>query len=287
MITIKLIKDIIKNENGFLSGIFQGLGSYLGGVEASNTSAQASRENTQKQIDWERERAQNAHQWEVEDLEKAGLNKILTVNGSGATTSGITPQMPDTSGIKSAYEGLGNILQNSIQTAQSIYLTQKQGQVADAESALKQAQAINEDYKSGLIDAEKAKNLADATYTNTKNRLLDKYGDITTISKIAGTVGLGLLSLTPVGRVAKKGTQIFKKMQKAEPNTPKEAETIKQEFTPKKTNFSYKEINRELENTKRLVKEEKQNPGDWTTKKDGKDIIHYNKKTGEYYRTRL
>lgn len=104
-----------------LGGIATGIGGLIGGLKSADVSAEAARQNTEKQIAWERERSQNAHQWEIKDLEKAGINPILSAGGSGATTGGISPQLPDTSGITSAYQALGNGLNtgfNNFITAQ-------------------------------------------------------------------------------------------------------------------------------------------------------------------------
>ena len=59
----------------------------------------------------QKEAMQNAHQWEVADLRKAGLNPILSATGgSGASTGGLNTPMPDMSGLErgfsSALQGL-------------------------------------------------------------------------------------------------------------------------------------------------------------------------------------
>jgi hypothetical protein len=57
---------------------------------------------------WQKEAMQNRHQWEVDDLRKAGLNPILSAN-QGASTGGLNAggsavQMPDVA--SSAFQGL-------------------------------------------------------------------------------------------------------------------------------------------------------------------------------------
>lgn len=60
---------------------------------SSSASKSASKANTNAQINWNREAMQNRHQWEVEDLKKAGLNPILSANGASSVPT-ISPQMP-------------------------------------------------------------------------------------------------------------------------------------------------------------------------------------------------
>lgn len=67
-------------------GLFKSIGGFLNDITGA-TSAQQSQNSfnyrTQKEF------AQNAHQWEMADLEKAGLNPALTATGgSGASASG-------------------------------------------------------------------------------------------------------------------------------------------------------------------------------------------------------
>lgn len=206
---------------GVGAGLFSGLGSFFGGTETAKTSAAAARENTAKQIAWERERATNAHQWEIADLEKAGLNKVLTTNGSGATTSGITPQMPDTTGIKEAYSGIGNILLNAVNSAQQIQRTSEEisqikAQTAnlDADSNLKGLQAITESYRKGLITAHTAQLLSQAEINKLKyksdKRWLDWERGSNVFKNISmpiltaiGTLG-SLTKLKDIGRIMDK-----------------------------------------------------------------------------------
>lgn len=113
-------------------------------------SSRSARKNLNAQIAWERERATNAHQWEVEDLRKAGLNPILSATGgSGASTSSITPQMPDFSGISRA----GNVV--------SEYLN-----LANQSNALKIQEATE-----NQIKAETAKTNIDAEVSKSQELL--------------------------------------------------------------------------------------------------------------------
>ena len=70
--------------------------SAAGGLLSTAGSVWAAREAWKHQ----KEAMQNAHQWEVADLRKAGLNPILSATGgSGASTGGLNTPMPDMSGI--------------------------------------------------------------------------------------------------------------------------------------------------------------------------------------------
>lgn len=59
--------------------------SILGGVMGSNSASQSQA----NQIAWERERAKNAIQWQVEDMRKAGINPLLAAQYGGAQTGGV------------------------------------------------------------------------------------------------------------------------------------------------------------------------------------------------------
>lgn len=109
------------------------------GKTATELSANAAKGNTAQQIQWERERAKNAHQWEVEDLTKAGLNPILSAGGSGAVTGGISPQMPDYSN----YKGFGAIIP-LVTDLINMKATMSNARKADSESKLNKAKETTE-----------------------------------------------------------------------------------------------------------------------------------------------
>ena len=131
-------------------GIGAGVGSMLGGMFGANSSAAASKEIAQMQIDWERERAKNAHQWEVADLQAAGLNKVLTANGQGAATGGINPPMPDTSG----YQQAGNAIATGANTAMQLQQNSINQQNADTAQTAAKAQATLQLAQAGEISAQ-------------------------------------------------------------------------------------------------------------------------------------
>ena len=86
-------------------------GSYLA---SQKQNAAASDANSQ-QIAWQREAMQNRHQWEVEDLRKAGLNPILSANAGASTGgAGFHPSVPD---YMSAYN---NYVANSVNALKAI-----------------------------------------------------------------------------------------------------------------------------------------------------------------------
>lgn len=91
----------------------------IGSAAGAAGSAAMSEKAVKRQIEWERERAKNAHQWEVEDLKAAGLNPILSAGGDGATTGGISAPVPDMTGISGAISSAMEAMKTKADTAKT------------------------------------------------------------------------------------------------------------------------------------------------------------------------
>ena len=112
-----------------------GWAALAGGAAGIGTSALASYFNWKHQ----KEVMKNRHQWEVEDLRKAGLNPILSAGGSGSPGNAPIIEAPDVAGAsaKAVEASLGKSQEELIkaQTQQST------SAAIQAESAARQAES--------------------------------------------------------------------------------------------------------------------------------------------------
>lgn len=136
---------------GDIAGAVIGAGSSIWGANQSNSAAFEMQANS---INAQRESLQNRHQWEVEDLRKAGLNPILSAtNSAGGSISGATSNVtaPDISGAL-------NKIANSA-------FAKKQTELLEKELQVKQDNA-----KANLTNA-------DANQINSQARMIEAHND--------------------------------------------------------------------------------------------------------------
>lgn len=120
------------------------IGSFLNNLTGATSAGQQSQkyalQSAQVNNIMQKEFAKNAHQWEVEDLKKAGLNPLLSAGGSGASASGggVASATETASGISPMdllSAGVGTV--NAMHTGKQI---QAQTDNIDADTLYKKAQ---------------------------------------------------------------------------------------------------------------------------------------------------
>lgn len=144
-------------------GLLGAIGSIAGGVAGAAMSARQAERNMKMQIEWEREKAKNAHQYEVQDLKAAGLNPVLSADGSGANMGSINPQMPD-------YGNMANNITSALNMMRQEKVDKSNIDNANADTALKEQETINKAAEKGNIEANTAKTLSE-------NNLVKQQGD--------------------------------------------------------------------------------------------------------------
>lgn len=131
-----------------IAGAVIGAGSSIWGSNQANSAAFEMQANS---INAQRESMQNRHQWEVEDLRKAGLNPILSAtNSSGGVISGATGNTtgPDIAGA------LNKIVNSALMRKQTELAEQDlQAKLDNAKANLKNADAQEVNAQARMIEA--------------------------------------------------------------------------------------------------------------------------------------
>lgn len=133
---------------GDIAGAAIGAASSIWGANQANSAAFEMQANS---IAAQKESMQNRHQWEVEDLRKAGLNPILSAtNSSGGVVSGATGNTtgPDISGA------LNKIANSALMRKQTELAEQDlQAKLDNAKANLKNADAQEVNSQARMIEA--------------------------------------------------------------------------------------------------------------------------------------
>ena len=158
------------------------IGGAIGAVGGLLGNSSAKREAARNR-DFQEYMSSTAHQREVKDLRKAGLNPILSATGgNGASTPAGSMASIDT-----------NIGTNAVNSAISAAALQREGQLAQSQMALQgaQAQATSQSAKESLAREQGIRQSIgiDANKFEFEKRFreMDKYSDY--LSKGAGVVG--------------------------------------------------------------------------------------------------
>lgn len=109
--------NLFNDVTGVLQGVWD---DYTGksGIEAANA---ANLTLGREQMAFQERMSNTAHQRQVEDLKKAGLNPILSANSGASTPSGVLPTQESTkSGVQGAVIGLANMLSQLSRTSADI-----------------------------------------------------------------------------------------------------------------------------------------------------------------------
>lgn len=118
--------------------------------------------------DWEKEKMLNAHQWEMEDLRKAGINPGLTAGDSGAVGSGAPGTTTPTSGT-----GFGNFGQNFINGLNTLESIEYQKKLADSQS-YKNVMSGNKDAMESKLLPKQVQNQTRDSITNQARQKADE-----------------------------------------------------------------------------------------------------------------
>lgn len=152
-----------------------------GSIYGANSASKAAGASWKQQVlmamfqrNWEKEKMQNAYQWTVEDMEKAGLNPILATRNGANSGGGISAGAGDTSGLKSAgqiaAQGLSQIIPAAISAYSGLKTTENQTTQTEADRILKLSEAAkNAEQTPKLkekIESEINKNNAEAKRQN-------------------------------------------------------------------------------------------------------------------------
>lgn len=163
---------------GIAAGGALGLAGSIYGASSASKAAGASWKQqvlmAMFQRDWEKEKMQNAYQWTVADMEKAGLNPILATRNGANSGGGITAGAGDTSGLKSAgqiaAQGLQNIIPAAISAYSGLKSTENQTTQTETDAILKQAEAAKTVAETKNLPekmkSEIQRNIANASKTN-------------------------------------------------------------------------------------------------------------------------
>lgn len=146
--------------------IFGGVAELIGG----SASADAQREQMEKNIQLQREFAQNGIRWKVDDARRAGIHPLYAL---GANTTSFSPVTVGDTSIGSAFSSMGQNLGRAISATR----TADEREEALADLTLERAKLENELLLSQIANLNSSRNPPMPTVGPTPDLMLDGQGD--------------------------------------------------------------------------------------------------------------
>lgn len=141
-----------------LSSVGGLLNDVTGATSAGAQSQKYALQSAQINNAYQKEFAQNAHQWEIEDLKKAGLNPVLSANsGASASGGGVSSGSVTSAGFNPIETAIGawNGYEQARNTGADTNRKNAETANIEADTLLKEYQQLTEIAKRDLTQAQK------------------------------------------------------------------------------------------------------------------------------------
>ena len=153
---------------GLFDSIGTGVNDILGGTTSARRANKYALAQMQAQNALNKETMQNAHQWEVQDLQKAGLNPILATNGNTSALGASTASGPQAA-TGSPFDMAAKVF-DMMNTSANTAKTEADKELAEAQTTAQIAQNpyISEKAKKEIANLDATKKLTEAETNSAK-----------------------------------------------------------------------------------------------------------------------
>lgn len=183
----------------FSKSIGKDLNTITGATQSAKRAQQYALEQMRVNHEYQKEFAQNAHQWEMQDMQKAGLNPILSADGTGASASG--------GGTATGASNQANIgITDIMNSAAGLAKTKNDIDIGGTQQTLNTSQAMKNMKETDWIDDRtkaEIENMTTASAKNTADTALNKSKEELIKSQIGLNNAKAASEQTSVGNMIK------------------------------------------------------------------------------------